>query len=107
MGLSFLLAGQKLAKAPVAISSDWLEEAGKIRARSSAGRAPHWQCGGRRFDPDRVHFKKPRWTNVLLRLFFVLPLLSCCWRDQLVSALFIKDDRVRNNHTQRDSASMN
>ena len=25
-------------------------------ARSSAGRALHWQCRGRRFDPDRVHF---------------------------------------------------
>ena len=26
-----------------------------IWGRSSAGRAPHWQCGGHRFDPDRLH----------------------------------------------------
>lgn len=26
-----------------------------MRARSSAGRAPAWHAGGRRFDPDRVH----------------------------------------------------
>ncbi len=25
------------------------------RARSSAGRAPHWQCGGQGFEPPRVH----------------------------------------------------
>ena len=24
-------------------------------ARSSVGRAPQWHCGGRQFDPDRVH----------------------------------------------------
>ena len=26
------------------------------RARSSAGRAPAWHAGGRKFDPCRVHF---------------------------------------------------
>ena len=29
-----------------------------LRGRSSAGRAPHWQCGGHRFDPDRLHHIK-------------------------------------------------
>ena len=30
-----------------------------IWGRSSAGRAPHWQCGGQEFDPLRLHQMKP------------------------------------------------
>ena len=30
-----------------------------IWGRSSAGRAPHWQCGGQEFDPLRLHQIKP------------------------------------------------
>ncbi len=31
-----------------------------IWGHSSAGRAPHWQCGGQRFDPAWLHQKKGR-----------------------------------------------
>ena len=38
------------------------------RARSSAGRAPAWHAGGRKFDPCRVHHFNPRESGV----FYVL-----------------------------------
>lgn len=41
-----------------------------LRGRSSAGRAPHWQCGGHRFDPDRLHHIKD------LQFGEILPLAS-------------------------------
>ena len=49
------------------------------RARSSAGRAPAWHAGGRRFDPDRVHhlFKKSLMNKVFLALAFCILLVGC------------------------------
>ena len=31
------------------------DEAVSVRGRSSVGRAPQWHCGGRQFEPDRLH----------------------------------------------------
>ena len=39
-----------------------IEIQAEIWARSSAGRAPRSQCGGREFDPLRVHHKRAKRT---------------------------------------------
>ena len=31
------------------------DKAVSVRGRSSVGRAPQWHCGGRQFEPDRLH----------------------------------------------------
>lgn len=57
------------------------------RARSSAGRAPAWHAGGRKFDPCRVHHFN---LYPLVRVGFLLRCFSagalpcrCGWGDRL------------------------
>ena len=50
-----------------------------MRGRSSVGRAPQWHCGGRRFEPDRLHqyFYPQNVFHFLKAICFrFLPLLS-------------------------------
>ena len=50
------------------------------RGISSAGRAPHWQCGGQRFDPAMLHHNETRMAlglaGFLLPKFIVPELIS-------------------------------
>ena len=34
------------------------------------GRVPHWQCGGHRFDPDRLHHTKRTASYIACSPFF-------------------------------------
>ena len=50
-----------------------LKTVGAIRQKtwgiSSAGRAPHWQCGGQRFDPAMLHHEPQ--AKFFARGFFI------------------------------------
>ena len=41
-----------------------------LGGRSSVGRAPQWHCGGRRFEPDRLHQFLETVTNLVSKLRF-------------------------------------
>lgn len=43
-----------------------------MRGISSAGRAPHWQCGGQRFDPAMLHQKQETTRPKALWFIFYL-----------------------------------
>ena len=58
----------------------------QIWACSAVGSASHSHCGGRRFESDQVHQKKP-W-NHKFRGFFATFLEKCWARSSAVSALF-------------------
>lgn len=43
---------------------------------SSVGRAPQWHCGGRRFEPDHLHFLQPLPGGVMVAQVILVHLVG-------------------------------
>ena len=55
---------------------------------SSAGRAPHWQCGGQRFDPARLHHPTKACKMFILQAFlFTMDYCLSVMRTEVESAM--------------------
>ena len=52
-----------------------------MRGRSSVGRAPQWHCGGRRFEPDRLHHLNSVVKSIIIQTrvfaFYCFFVFSC------------------------------